>query len=251
MDFNKAKQAFEKYLDDYDRNDKNISLKYRHTYKVVELMAELAFRLNLEKEEIELAKIIGLLHDIGRFEQIKKFDQKDDVNTNMDHADFGCHYLFSDYHIRDFGINEESEEAKIIEKAIKNHNKLTIENMDEKSLLFAKMIRDMDKVDIFRVLSVDFEMKFNADEISQEVLKQFSSSELVDRKIVKSTSEETLMYLSYIYDINFEESFDILVSTDNFDLFLGMIEVSENSEKLWKKVRELCFDKINRGASNE
>lgn len=157
-------------------------------------------------------------------------------------------HLFDEGHIRDF--IEESKYDEIIRNAILNHNKLEVEQMDEKSLLFAKMIRDMDKVDIFRTLVVDFEMKFNADEISQEVLKQFSNSELVDKKIVKSASDEVLLYLSYIYDINFEESFDILVSTDNFDLFLGTIEVSENSEKLWKKIREICFDKINRGVSD-
>ena len=52
---------------------------------------------------------------------------------------------------------------------------------------------------------------------------------------------------SVLYDINFDESFDILVNTDNFDLFLSVIEVDENSEKLWKKIREICFDKINIG----
>ena len=53
--------------------------------------------------------------------------------------------------------------------------------------------------------------------------------------------------MAFIYDFNFNESYDILVDTDNFDLYLSVVEVSEDSEKLWKKLRELCFDKINRG----
>ena len=58
------------------------------------------------------------------------------------------------------------------------------------------------------------------------------------------------MMLAFIYDINFDESLDILVETDNFDLFLSTIEVEENSEKLWKKLREISLDKINRGVEN-
>lgn len=245
MDFNKAKQAFEKYIDTYNRQDKQINLKYIHTYKVVELIGELAFRLNLDKEEMELARLIGLLHDIGRFEQIRKYDQIDDVKTNMDHAQESCIYLFDEGHIRDF--IDETKYDEIIKKAILNHNKLEIETMDEKSLLFSKMIRDVDKIDIFRSMAINYEMEFKSDDITEKVLKQFSEKKTVDIKLIKNTSDKTIQTLSLIYDINFDESFDILVETDNFDLFLGMIEVEKNSEKLWKKLRELTFDKINKG----
>lgn len=250
MVFEKVKEAFENYIDQYDRNDKNIRLKYHHSYQVAELMAELAFRLGLDKEKIELAKIIGLLHDIGRFEQIKRYGEISDRKTSMDHADFGCHYLFDDYHIRDFGISEETKEARIIEKAILNHNKFEIEEgLNEEELLFAKMIRDMDKVDIFRVMAIEYEMKFDADEVSEEVLKEYYDKKTINRERVKvnSDSDKTIASLAFIFDINFNESYDILVSTDNFDLFLGIVEVKENSEKLWKKIRELCFDQINKG----
>ncbi len=248
MDYEKAKKAFENYMDSYDRKNKQIHLKYVHTYKVVELMAELAFRLGLDKDQLELAKIIGLLHDIGRFEQIKQYGTISDRKTNMDHADYGCHYLLDDHHIRDFGINEDTKEAQIIYSAIKNHNKLEIEDgLSEDELLFAKMIRDMDKVDIFRVIAVEYEMKFDADEISSEILKKYSNHQQIDTKLLKNASDQTLLYLNFINDINFNESYDILVETDNFDLFLGVIEVNENSEKLWKKLKEISFDQINKG----
>ena len=57
--------------------------------------------------------------------------------------------------------------------------------------------------------------------------------------------------LAFIFDINFDESFDILVNTDNFDLFLSTIEVEKNSEKLWKKLKEICFDQINQGVGDK
>lgn len=243
MDFEKCKLAFEEYISNYDLKDKMINLKYRHSYAVSELMAELSYRLDLSKEEITLAKIIGLLHDIGRFEQWNKNHSFKDDETN--HANEACEYLFTEGHIRDFVGSDKYD--SIIEKAIRYHNKYEVPNMEEKELLFTKMVRDMDKVDIYKQSAIHFDYNFKAEEISDEVLKSFKEEKMIDDKNKHSKSDTIIKILSYIYDINFDESFDILVNTDNFDLFLSVIEVDENSEKLWKKIREICFDKINIG----
>lgn len=243
MDFEKCKLAFEKYVSNYDLKDKMINLKYRHSYDVSELMAELAYRFDLSKEELILAKIIGLLHDIGRFEQWKI--NHNFLDSEMEHADLACEYLFKEGHIRDFVDSDKYD--SIIEHAIRYHNKYELPNMKDKELLFTKMLRDMDKVDIYKQCAVNFEYSFKAEEVSDEVLKQFKEEKMIDDKTKYSKSDSIIKMLSYIYDINFDESFDILVNTDNFDLFLSVIEVEENSEKLWKKIREICFDKINIG----
>lgn len=248
--YEKAKQAFENYMSNFDKRNHLILLKYNHTYQVVELMAELAFRLNLDKRKIELAKIIGLLHDIGRLEQIKKFNVLSDNKTHFDHADESCVYLFEKGNIRDF--IEDNQYDSILEKAIRNHNKFELEeNLTGEELLFSKMIRDMDKVDIYRVLAIDFESVFKVSEISEEVLKEFQKEKTICNRLVKSDSDRTLVRLAFIFDMNFNESFDILVEKDNFDLFLSMVEVSDDSERLWNKVREICFDRINRGIGEE
>ena len=86
----------------------------------------------MDKENIELAKIIALLHDIGRFEQIKGFKEFDD--TKIEHAEFGVKVLFKDNLIRKF-IKEEKYD-NIIQKAIYNHNKYKIEeNLNDIELL--------------------------------------------------------------------------------------------------------------------
>ena len=113
------------------------------------------------------------------------------------------------------------------------------------------MIRDMDKVDIYKQLAVHYNHTFNAEEVSPEVLELFKNEKCIRNDSKANNSIKILIRLSFIFDINFNESFDILVSSDNFDLFLSTVEVNSNSEKLWKKLRELCFDKINRGVENE
>ena len=63
-DFDVAKAAFEVYLDEYDRADDKIHLKIVHTYGVVDAAEDIARRMGLGEEDVQLAKLIGLLHDI-------------------------------------------------------------------------------------------------------------------------------------------------------------------------------------------
>ncbi|MDY5618809.1 HD domain-containing protein [Faecalicatena sp.] len=74
MNLDHAKEIFENYLDSYDRDDVKIRLKIVHTYGVVEQSKEIARRMHLSDEDSRLAQLIALLHDIGRFEQLKQFD---------------------------------------------------------------------------------------------------------------------------------------------------------------------------------
>lgn len=74
IDFNIAKKAFKDYVASFDINNSKIRLKIEHTYKVVEACEYIAKDLKLNEEDINLAKLIGLLHDIGRFKQLKNFN---------------------------------------------------------------------------------------------------------------------------------------------------------------------------------
>ena len=90
FDFMNARRAFEEYLNEYDREDEKIKLKIVHTYGVVACAQAIGKRMGLSEEDMEIAGIIALLHDIGRFEQIRKFDsfQPD----TMDHAAYGVRF---------------------------------------------------------------------------------------------------------------------------------------------------------------
>lgn len=240
----KVIEEFNKYTSNYDKNDINILVKYNHSFAVMDLITELAFRLNLDKEKMELARVIGLLHDIGRFEQLKEFKSFSD--TNVDHADAGADYLFKEGHIRDF--IEDSKYDTIIEKAIRYHNKYAIPgDLTSEEELFCKLIRDADKIDIFKQEAINYDMVFDAKEITPEVLEDIKNERLVDRNNVHTKSDDTIQSLSMVFDINYEETYDLLVETDNLDLFLSMTNVSEDSENLFKKVKEVLFDKVNRG----
>ena len=153
MDYRSAKQVFEEYLDGYDRENDKVKLKIIHTYGVVAQSTELAKRMRLSPEDTELARIIALLHDIGRFEQLKRFDSF--LPETMDHAAYGVKVLFEEGMIRRFVPEDTWDE--IIRTAIARHSDFKLEECgkEERIMLHAKLIRDADKLDNCRVKLVD------------------------------------------------------------------------------------------------
>ena len=124
--FANAIEEFRKYIiENYDPKDGMISLKIRHTYGVVDASEYIAKSIGLDNENIQLARIIALLHDIGRFEQAKQYKDYRDYK-NIDHAELGVKILFEEGFIRKFIQDDKYD--NIILKAIKNHNKLEIED---------------------------------------------------------------------------------------------------------------------------
>ena len=211
IDFKHAMKAFKKYLEQFDSQYGKIDLKTRHTYGVVKASEYIANKLNLNNEDIELTKLIALLHDIGRFEQIKQSDSFID-NKDMDHAILGNDILFKNNLIRDF--IEDTQYDNIISKAILNHNRLYIEDgLTERELLHAKIIRDADKTDNFRVKAeenfeniMDNSSKdiLENDIISNNIFNDFMNSKIIVREDRKTYMDFWVSYIAFIFDYNYK-----------------------------------------------
>ena len=133
-----------------------MKLKIVHTYGVVAQSTEITKRMGLPAEDVSLARIIALLHDIGRFEQLKRYDSF--MPDTMDHASYGVQVLFREGMIRRF-VSEDTWDD-IIEAAIAKHSDFVLEGIeDERTLLHARIIRDADKLDNCRVKLVDARLR--------------------------------------------------------------------------------------------
>lgn len=221
MDFDKARQVFEDYLDGYDRENDKVRLKIVHTYGVVAQSAEIARRMGLSDEDVELARIIALLHDIGRFEQLRRFDSF--MPDTMDHASFGVKILFDEAEgnapkmIRSFVPEDRWDE--VIRTAIARHSDFVLEGItDERTLLHARIIRDADKLDNCRVKLEDKFETFqgaSAAEVSASVITPKVREDALAGRSILSADRVTPMdywvsYMAYFYDLNFRESLDIV-----------------------------------------
>ena len=156
IDLIKAKEEFKKFIGKYDFSNDKIMLKMKHTYRVEEYSKTIAESINLNEEDIKLAALIGLLHDIGRFEQVKTHDSFDDFLT-IDHATLGVHILKQNDYIAKYA---EKKYWNTIFNAVENHNKFYIQkDLNDYDLMHSKIIRDADKLDIFNVYIERLEKK--------------------------------------------------------------------------------------------
>lgn len=240
-------KKWQEYIEQFDTNDKGIAIKISHTKHVVDLANKLAKRMNLDEEQTMLIKTIGLLHDLGRFPQYEKTKQYNDTLTHIDHAQLANNYLFLEGHIKDFEIPEKYHE--IIKKAIYNHNKLEIEdNLTEEELFYAKLIRDIDKIDIFRVSATNYEFTYEKN-LTKKVKETFDNKKLIDDSEKQNDSDRMARLLAFIFDINFKESYELLNDTDNLELFLSSVEVKKGFEQefdeLKEKARKYLEEKVN------
>lgn len=207
IDILKIKESYKEYISNYNTNEPRIALKISHIYRTAEKSKWLAEKLKLNEEDILLAEFIGLLHDIGRFEQVKRYNTfLDKISVN--HGEYGVKVLFEDNLIRNF--IEDKRYDEIIRKAILNHNRDNIqEDCNKRELLHCKIIRDADKLDIFHViLNESFEAAYPIDRyvkdgISKEIRDEFLINHRINYSNIKSCADLLVGQIAYIFDINY------------------------------------------------
>ena len=166
IDRDRARAAFAAYVAPYDPKNPRISLKVAHTYRVASLSDRIARAAGLAGEDVDLAWLCGLLHDVGRFEQVRRWDTFRDADSTS-HARLGARELFCERktlgrpdassqlpRIRDY--LDDASEDELIRTVIAVHSDLAIpETLDERTRAFANIVRDADKVDILRTVECD------------------------------------------------------------------------------------------------
>ena len=246
IDLEKAKSEFIKYTNNYDLNNSHIERKIHHSLRVMEVSKKIAENLNLTKEQIDLATLIGLLHDIARFEQRKRYGTYYDKKS-IDHGDFAIELLEENDFIRNF--IEDDKYDKIIKTAIKNHNKYELEPLDGEELLQAKIIKDADKIVIFYQLAYKFAKNKNEienSEISQDYIKQLKQEKCIFRNAEESAIDELVLITSFIYDIHFESSLRLIKEENYIEKMFEQFEFKENTKKQVEEIVKIANDYLKK-----
>ena len=242
------------YTDD-EEVQRGILIKETHTGYVTANSVELAKYLKLNQHDEELAEIIGLFHDVGRFRQYSIYKTFNDADSE-DHADLGMKVISE----LDFFKKISAEDFEIAKFAIQQHNKKEIAaNDDERKILFAKIIRDADKLDIYRVLEPFFAQenadkmpnfikgKFIAD-ISDDFVDHFAKGEQADFREIRTNGDRKIVRLMWIYNVNYAWTLKKISERGYIDEIIENLPRNEkNSARIdegIKRLREYVAKKI-------
>ncbi len=212
------RKFFNQYFKRFDIKDKDIRRKFHHSYRVSEYAKEIAKSLKLNEHDIYLSELIGLFHDLGRFEQWTKYKTYEDKKS-IDHGDLSCEILEEENVLKKLT----EEETQIVMTAVKYHNKYGIEDIkDERTILFCKIIRDADKLDIL------FEQGNTISKIEKslpkKLLEEIYSKKLCSNEYVNSDVDVVLRHMGFIFDLNFSYSFKTLKEKDWFKNRFNLLE---------------------------
>ena len=246
INIDKANEVFHNYVNEFDLSNDKISYKYYHTLRVRDLAENIALSLNLSEEDISLAALIGILHDVGRFEQVKRYNDFNDSVT-LDHADLGISILFDDNKIRDYIDNNKYDE--IIKKAVYIHNKVSIPGeYKEKELLHSKIIRDADKLDIlFAYINKFYNYNFKEDSVSKEVFDCIINKTSVNWGVVKTELDQVILKLAFIYDLNYPYSYNYLKKEKYIDKIIDNLKLKKvKNINIFNKIKELINEQLDR-----
>ena len=251
IDIERAKRAFKEYVSKYNEEDDKIRLKIIHTYDTVNAAKYIANDLGLDKEDCDLAELIALLHDIGRFEQVKRYNSFDD-HTTIDHADFGVEILEENNLLREFV--EKDIYDSIIKTAIKYHNNYKMpEGLGEKEDLHIKIIRDADKLDNFnvkQVVSPEVLFGITMEELEKEYVSEHIYNTFLNRKLILVTDRVTNMdkwvsYLAFIFDYNFSSGLKYIKEKDYINILVDRVKYkNEDTKQKMEVIRKVALEYI-------
>ena len=247
IDIEKAKKFYKEYISNYNPENPKIALKIAHIFRTAEKAKKIAINLNLSEEDVELAELIGMLHDIGRFEQLKRYNTYND-RESINHGEYGAKILFEDRLIEKF--IDDRQYDRIIYLAIINHNRDKIEEgLNERELLHCKIIRDADKWDIFYVSVTESNEAlwgtsnpvFNQ-EITPEIFEEFMNTGRIDYSKRKVKEDSFITHLAHIFDIYFDYTIENIVKEKYLENIRNRYEYK--NEKL-KEQLEQAYNKAN------
>lgn len=249
-----AEKIFLEYAEHYDRRNGKINLKIIHTLAVVQVMDQLTEKLHLDEETCELAHICAMFHDIGRFEQVRRYDTFLD-HLSVDHAELGCEVLKQERILAELS----SEKQQRILTAVRNHNRYQIEpGLEGHTELLCRLIRDADKCDIFRVFACEDmvdTMGETEEQVAEETVTDVVYDSIMRHQCVKKEERKTgldkwVSFLGFFFDMNFSQSLEILMEERYyrapFDRTRFTVpETRERVEKILKETEKYIRERID------
>ena len=251
-----AHKHMAEYIKQFYSDDKDemlgIVTKEEHTSYVTKNCRDLAKHLQLCEHDVLLAELIGLWHDIGRFRQWQVYHTFVDANSE-DHANLGLKVIVDLPLFKKLDVKDQ----EILLFAIGNHNKKEIARTESaKKLLFAKIIRDADKLDIYRVLEpyldarVEFGNKLrfnpatNENRFAPGFLEKFVNAEQVDYRLIETQNDRKLVRLMWVYDVNYSWTLQRIKRRGFIDKIINSLPdnemVQKGVERLTNYVEEKC-----------
>lgn len=259
MKLTKATEIFLKHYNLWTKNTNSKQIKdynnhkIRHSIWVLEYGRLILLKLwdKISDEFRQDAELCFILHDIARFYQN---DWKKVLANNMfEHWNAWYNLALKDWYSIEICL------------AIKYHNKKDLSDFyldkqyqnlpkekQKKAEFLAKITRDADKLENMIYLSFDpkhillldkeNQWDLKKENISKEAFKNILEEKIIERENIVTKIDKILAMISWIFDINFFETKQILNQNNFIEKIFDFLEknIIEADKKNLEKIKEIC-----------
>ena len=251
-----AAKAFYEYVSAYDLDDKRIQLKYVHSLEVAKLCGKIAATVEMDGNDVELSRICGLLHDIGRFEQIQRWGTFNDA-ASCSHSALGLEVLEGSGAGSIKTFVDDLECASIVKKATALHSCYCLpDNLDARTRLFCGIVRDADKVDIMRVFSTydpQTVLGVSVDTVVSARISDLAMKGFREKRCLTPADRTELLdglvgVVCFVFELALRHSSAVLRGSGNlcslldhpFGLSVGFSDYDTRAK--WEEIRETLYE---------
>jgi hypothetical protein len=236
-----------------EEDQKNIMLKIEHTHNVCKNIVEIAQGSSFSENQIRVAEAIALFHDMGRFPQYTKYKTfRDAVSVN--HGLLGSKILIKENVLFPLPPYEQ----QLIIQAVKFHNAFAIPPvLNDETVLFLRLIRDADKVDIFRVFIEYYESPKqdrasatafgmpDTPECSAVMLSCILNKKVASYSHIRTENDFKLMKLSWLYDMHYKKSVRLMQKKNYIDRIIDKLPQTDEVLSAMAILKEYLSERLN------
>jgi putative nucleotidyltransferase with HDIG domain len=230
-----------------------ITLKKKHSIRVVNEIRGIGQQLNLSEGDLRLAEVVAILHDVGRFEQYARYRTFADAHS-VNHAQLGARI------IRESGILREWPDSlqELVFYAVLHHSLAQLPSNGAKApVFFSKLLRDADKLDILKLVTRyflpsrdgrngGFELTLpDTSGISEQVHEDLNQQRIVSIEYVRNLNDLILFRLGWVYDINFRPTFLRIKEKGYVEMIRGCLPNSPEIDEIFQAMWSFISKRLN------
>jgi putative nucleotidyltransferase with HDIG domain len=232
-----AVNDFEAYVNSFTgltpEQQNNFTIKKDHSLRVTDNTMLLSAKLGLNDFEEKAVVLAAVFHDIGRFRQIAEFNTLNDASS-ADHAQIAVEVLKENNMLGKWndGLQE------VVYRIILVHNKFELpSNLPEQEMMLSRVLRDADKLDIYKVLSDYYSSKNSPP-------NHMLTWEMVSKKEVKNEADVKILQMSWVYDINYKYTVGQIFRNRYLEKIYDSLPKNDPVIEIYRKVKVYAENKM-------
>jgi hypothetical protein len=253
------RQWWRSYVHRFDARDpdirKNLRLKETHTLRVCREASMIGRELRLSPSDLRFTEALVLLHDVGRFAQYVRYRTFADWRSE-NHALLGLRILNEEQVLSHLPARS----RLVLRRAIRYHNQATVPRVSDRRLLFfARLLRDADKLDIWRLViqyynsppgrkneAIAIGLPDTAG-VTPGALEDLRAVRIMSNVNVKNLNDFKLLQLGWVFDVNYLPTLRAIRRRKYLEKLRDVLPDTEEIQEVFAIIRNYVRQRLAEG----